>query len=345
MTGWALLLAGHLAAAAAPAAVMDLHCHVAGIGAGGSGCFVADRMRRNWRWLPYLRAFGVTTRELEQQGDALLIRRLSARLAASREVGAAVILALDGVVGADGGLDRARTECYVPNDYVRAEAAKTTNLLYGASINPLRRDAVAILDREARRGAVLVKWLPNIMLFDPADPRCIPFYDRLAALGMPLLVHTGTERSFTSSRDELGDPARLELALRHGVTVIAAHAGGAGRIGGERNFDRFAALLPRYPRLYGDISALTLANHGGHLRRLLRMPGVADRLVYGTDTPLIETVITSPWYSLFTIGPVAAWRAARAGNPWDADMTYTRALGVPAAVYTRGAGLLRRRPR
>ncbi len=324
-----------------PGSIIDLHCHVAGIGAGGSGCFVSENLRHNWRWGPYLRAFGVTAGEVEAQGDALMVRRLSERLAASRFVKAAVVLAIDGVVDARGNLDLAHTEYYVPNDHMWRRTRGTPNLLFGASINPLRKDALACLDREAARGAVLVKWLPDIQGFDPADARLARFYRRLAALGMPLLVHTGTEHSFTTSRDELGDPARLELALRTGVTVIAAHAGGAGRTAGERNIDRFLSLLRRYPNLYGDVSALTLLNHPGHLRRLLRTPGVTDRLVFGTDFPLIETAATSPWYSLFTIGPRGVWRAEREKNPWDRDVVYLKELGVPEAVFVRGATLLR----
>jgi len=324
-----------------PDAIIDLHCHVAGIGAGGSGCFISDALRHNWRWTPYLRAFGVTEKDLAAQGDSLIVRRLSDRLAGSRAVAAAVVLAVDGAVDDRGDLDLAHTEYYVPNEYVWRQTRGTRNLLYGASINPLRKDALAILDREARRGAVLVKWLPNIQEFSPSDLRCVPFYRRLAALHMPLLVHTGNEHSFSRTNDDLGDPARLELALQCGVTVIAAHAGGAGRNGGEANLDRFVALLHRYPNLYGDVSALTLLNHAGHLRRLLRLPGVADRLVFGTDTPLLETPLTSPWFSLFTIGPSNAWHAFRERNPWDEDVAYLRALGVPPAVFTRSATLLR----
>ena len=50
-----------------------------------------------------------------------------------------------------GNLDPARTEFYVPNEFVAALAARHTNLLFGASINPYRPDALARLDRAAGR--------------------------------------------------------------------------------------------------------------------------------------------------------------------------------------------------
>ena len=62
--------------------VIDIHCHGAGIGAGGSGCRVAPRLRRSWKFRYYLKAFGVTMEDLEREGDRLVLRRLSERLAA-----------------------------------------------------------------------------------------------------------------------------------------------------------------------------------------------------------------------------------------------------------------------
>ena len=217
---------------------LDMHCHVAGLGAGGSGCFVSERLRRSWKVGFYFRSFGVSRRELEQRGDALCADRLSTMLGQSRHVGRAVVLALDGAVDDRGNLDAARTEFYVPNEFVAALAARHTNLLFGASVNPYRPDALARLDRAAADHAVLVKWLPSIQLIDPADERLAPFYRRMAELRLPLLVHTGTEHSFTWSKDEFADPARLRLPLSLGVTVIAAHAAWPGRHDGQRDVDR-----------------------------------------------------------------------------------------------------------
>lgn len=329
------------AVAAAGGLVVDLHCHAVGIGEGGSGCFVSEKLEGSFRYGVYMRAFSVTRRELGEHGDGLIIRRISEKLAASSRVAAAVVLALDGVVDERGDLDRDRTELYVPNDFVHRETARHANLLYGPSVNPLRRNAIALLEREAARGAVLVKWLPNIQLFDPADPRIDGFYRKLKDLRLPLLTHGGRERAFSVSRDEYGDPMRLKRALDLGVTVIVAHAASLGRSEGERNMDRLLKLARAYPNLYVDISAMTQVNRRGHLRRLLRHRDIMDRLVYGTDMPLLETALVSPWYSLFTVGPGGVRRLLGEENPWDRDVLYKKELGVPEEVFHRAAGLLR----
>ncbi len=322
--------------------VVDLHCHVAGLGHGGSGCFISPALRDNWRFGFYLRAFGLSRAELEREGDALLPARLSARLARSRHVQQAVILALDGVVDAAGNLDTNRTEFFVPNEFVAAACRRHTNLLFGASINPHRTDALARLDRAASHGAVLVKWLPAIQEIDPADPRLEPFYRRLAALGLPLLTHTGAENSFTRSADDFADPARLELPLRLGVTVIAAHAAGGGRTADERNLDRLARLMTRHTNLFADISALTQFNRLGRLGEVLRRPEFHGRLVYGSDFPLINLPMVSPWYFPLNLRLAEMARLSRLPHPWDRDVELKQALGVPADVFARPHRLLRR---
>jgi len=97
-----------------PAGIVDMHCHLAGIGAGGSGCFISAKMRDNWRFDVYLRAFGVSRAEIAVHGDRLLADRLSESLAQSKYVSKAVLLALDGVIGLDGRLDTNRTEVCFP---------------------------------------------------------------------------------------------------------------------------------------------------------------------------------------------------------------------------------------
>jgi uncharacterized protein len=321
---------------------VDLHCHAAGIGAGGSGCFISAKMRRSLRFRPFLRAFGVTVQELQEEGDGLLIRRLGELLARSARVSAAVVLALDCAVGSDGKADPEATVFAVPNRFVAAEVRKHSGLLFGASVNPLRRDALERLERAADDGAVLMKWLPSIQFIDPADPALIPFYRRMAEIGLPLLVHTGDEHSFPGRpRNDLADPLRLRLPLETGVTVIAAHAAGCGRTGGVPNMERLLLLCPSFPNLYVEISSLTQLNRHGSLPRLLRRFDVRDRLVYGSDMPLINTPLVSPLSFPLRLGLRRALRLSSIENPWDRDVALKEALGVPEEALTRGWSLLR----
>src|SRR5262249_46429150 len=154
------------------------------------------------------------------------------------------------------------------------------------------------LDRCAARGAKLVKWVPNSMGIDPADPRCDPFYERMRSLGMALLSHAGEENALVAVESDLGNPLRLRRALDRGVRVIVAHCGTLGESEDlddpahrkTASFDLFLRLMddPRYRGLaYGDLSAVGFRNrHPRVLRARLERTDLPARLVDGTDWPL-----------------------------------------------------------
>ena len=324
------------------ARLLDMHCHTAGIGAGGSGCFISPKVEHSWKFGIYLRGFGVTRRELAAKGDALVFDNISAQIAQSRYVGSAIILALDGVVNAEGELDRSRTEIYVPNEFVAHETARHTNLLFGASINPYRRDALARLEWAKANDAKLVKWIPSVMQIDPADERLVPFYRKLLELRLPLLTHTGAEHAWvTHANNALSDPERLRLPLRLGVTVIAAHLASTGSNGGERDTDRLRRLMVEFPNLYSDISSLTQINKLGYLREAVERPEFKGRLLYGTDFPLNNTILVSPYYFASRLSWKQMRTIAALRNPWDRDVALKQALGVPRDVFERPAQFFR----
>lgn len=317
------------------APLLDMHCHTAGIGAGGSECFISQDLRDSFKFRIYLKSFGISVRDLEKQDDALLIKRISRWIGDSKRVGGAIILALDGVMDENGELDRERTEIYVPNEFVARETAKYGNLYFGASINPYRKDAIERLEWAKRNGAMLIKWIPSIQFINPGDERIVPFYEKMAQLDLPLLTHAGRERSFTHARNELADPLLLELPLKTGVKVIAAHIASTGRHEGERDIDRLLRMMPRFPNLYSDISSLTQINKLGYLEEALSRPEFAGRLMYGTDFPLINTPLVSPWYFPLNLTWKQMRRIAAMENPWDRDVALKRSLGVPTEVFAR----------
>jgi predicted TIM-barrel fold metal-dependent hydrolase len=317
-----------------PAGLVDMQCHIAGLGVGGSGCFVSPRLRNNWRFEVYLRSFGVSKKEVLAHGDGVIADHISASVAQSRLVRKVVVLALDGVIGANGQLDTNRTEVFVPNEFVAGVCRQHTNLLFGASVNPYRPDALARLDWAQAHGAVLVKWIPPIMEIDPADPKLVPFYRKMAALKLPLLSHTGEEKSFSRADEEFGDPEKLRLPLSLGVKVIAAHIASSEKYHGEQGTDRLARLMREYPNLYADISALTQINKPGVLKEALTRPEFSGRLLYGTDYPLINTALVSSWYSAH-LSLRQKWAIWRTKNPWDRDVMTKQELGTPADIFAR----------
>jgi uncharacterized protein len=324
------------------APIIDLHCHAAGLGFGDSGCFISPALRGNFRFGIYLGSFGVNAAELETHGDGLVIQRIAERVAGSQHVDQAVVLAIDGAVTDRGELDREQTEFYVPNEFVAREVAKHTNLLWGASINPHRHDALERLAWAKTNGAVLVKWIPSIMGIDPADEALRPYYLKLKELDLPLLTHGGQEKSFTHARDELADPVRLKLPLELGVKVIVAHIASTGTNEGQEDFERLLPMFATYPNLYSEISSLTQANKLGYLRRTLADERLRGRLLYGSDYPLINTALVSPWFFPLNLTRSEMSELSAIENPFDRDVALKQALGVPEEVFAATAEVLGR---
>jgi len=319
--------------------IVDFHVHVAGLGYGESGCFINKEMRDNIRFDFYLWAMGVTLDEIQKEGDRVLFGKISRSIEESVSVSHAVILAMDGVISDEGELDKEATQIYIPNDYVYRETQRYDNLLFAASINPYRPDAIARLEEVAEQGTLLIKWIPSIMYIDPADPKLVPFYQKMEELDLPLLTHTGMEKSFSTARDELADPKRLELPLNLGVKVIAAHIATTGESEGQDNFERILPMFAKYPNLYADISSLTQINKLGFLEKVIAREELTSQLIYGTDWPLQFFPLVSPWYHVDEISLNDARIINTMPSKWDRDVALKYKMGVDESVFLNGERL------
>jgi uncharacterized protein len=271
--------------------------------------------------------------------DEVMERGMEAKLAeaikGTPEIDAAVVLAFDGVYDDRGEFDSANTHLFVTNEYVIELCKRHPKMLFGASVNPLRKDAIAELERCAAAGAVLMKWLPIVQGFNPADPRCIPFYEALVHFKLPLLAHTGGERSLIRMNDEYADPLLLEPALKRGVTVIAAHCG-TRSVPFERDYlEEFVQLVRRYENCYGDTAALNLPSRMPAYDRILKDPLVRSRIVHGSDWPIIS--FPPP----VRVGALAAMELMHEKNWLRRDVLIKQKLGFDRDYWERGAKVLR----
>lgn len=347
-----------------PGQVFDHHVHLVGVGEGGTGAWVHPSLRDFWhpikrtRMAVYAAAAGVDDLD---RADSQYLARLLTLLEHIPNHGRAGLLAFDQVVGEDGAAQPDRSDFYVPNAWVFQVAAEHPDFFEPVmSIHPYRTDGVELLRHWAAKGGRMMKWLPNTMAIDPASPRCDPFYDAMAELGVTLLSHGGEEQAVDDVRHhELGNPLRLRRALDRGITVIVAHCASLGfhedldTPGAEpaEGFDLFLRLLaePRYAgRIYGDISALTQFNRQGRpLRTLLEREDLHAHLVYGSDYPLPAVDMAVRTERLAEAGYLTSEEADQldtifAVNPLLFDLVLKRTLrapgtdrGLPASVFTR----------
>ncbi|MDC0980211.1 amidohydrolase family protein [Bdellovibrionales bacterium] len=329
---FSLFLAGVSLANIVPNSVTDHHVHVACFGY-GSDCFLAEQIKKSWRFLFYQNIFDFTEEEAKEHGDPYIFKKLSKKIDESKYVGQVFVLAIDQVYKKDGEADRSQTEFYVPNDFVAAGAAKYDNVLFGASVHPYRRDALRELERVKAKGAQLVKLLPAIQRFKINAPNLQQYYLKLKELDLPLLIHVDDENSFSQEAQQFSQPAQLEFPLKLGVKVIAAHAASNGERDKGSTFEILLELAERYPNLSADVSALTIAvTRKGHLNKVVKK-WKPERLFYGSDYPLSSQWLSSPLFYILELGFTKAWKLAQISNEWDRDIELKLALGMSAKVF------------
>lgn len=321
-----------------PDRLIDMHVHIVGNGTGGTGCWI--RLKGHHKPLAryMLRHIGLPQNALEGDLDGMLVKLL-VRLIRESWFSAAVILAQERVYEEGGSLMEDLGSFYVPNDYVLALAKKHPEFLPAVSIHPARPDAMEELERCLAGGAVAIKILPNCHNIDCSNPRYQKFWERMAEVKLPLLSHTGGENTVQVVRKEYEDPRVLELPLKCGVTVFAAHCATRSSPGDTDYFPVFVEMLNKYPNLYGDISAFNLPLRSEHIADCLKSP-LVERMVHGSDFP-VPILGMWAWMRGF-INCKTMRSCARIQNVLDRDYQLKRAMGFPPEVFTRVNGLLRK---
>ncbi len=246
----------------------------------------------------YMSASGINTLE---RADQEYLDRLVRLIRGSKYPIKSAILAFDKHYNLDGSEKLERTEFYVPNSYVYEISERYPDIFIPViSIHPYRVDAIEELDKWGRKGARIVKWLPNAMGIDPSHPRTLEFYSTMKRYDMILLSHTGDEKAVHAEEDQkLGNPLLLRTPLNHGVRVIMAHSASLGTCDDLESsdnkkvpcFDLFLKMMDEQKYeglLYGEISAMLQYNRmAAPILELLRRPELHLRLVNGSDYPLV----------------------------------------------------------
>jgi predicted TIM-barrel fold metal-dependent hydrolase len=312
--------------------IVDCHVHVCATVPGRGK--VSESLRRSlvfrfMRWRLGLK---------HEDGDAL-DRELEAKLAETVDqtpaLDAVVVLAFDAVYRRDGRVNEKDTHLQVTNDYVLELTARHPKFLFGASVNPYRPDAVKELERCIERGAVLLKWLPVVQDFDPSDERCLPLFDVLAHHKIPLLCHTGGERSLPCLNFAYADPVLLLPALRRGVTVIAAHCGTRSTRGETDFLPTFLRMARDHENLYGDTAGLNLPTRSYAYAELLADKQVLGKLVHGSDWPIpsFPPARHLGWRNVFDLMHDKNWLRR--------DVVTKQRLGLDSGYWERAGKLLR----
>ena len=320
---------------------IDCHVHFVGTGTGGTGCWYRPKGLTKIGEPFLVKAVGLTTKDLRGPDfDRLYTGKLLEMIRGS-SIDRALLLAHELPHLSDGTPLPERSSLYVPNDHVLRLAKEHPEFLAAVSIHPSRRDALDELEKCLAGGAAALKCLPNVQGIDWNDRRHTRFLERMAEAGLPLLAHTGSERTMPVMDHKLASPRVLTRALEIGVVCIAAHAGTGMMVLDPDYFADFVEMLERHPNLYGDNSAL--AGLSFRLRpsalRTMTSAALDGRILHGSDLPVPPSGLLPRVFGM--IGAADHREARRIANPLERDARLKRMMGFGEASFTRAATLLR----
>jgi predicted TIM-barrel fold metal-dependent hydrolase len=170
---------------------IDCHVHLVGDGSSGGGCWFElptlwDRLLGRMM----IKGLGLPISALKAELDELYAENLVSQIGES-DLDAAVVLAQD-IPYDEHGMPMREAQFYVPNDYVAELARKYPDeVIPACSIHPGRPDAMEELERCIAARMPVLKLLPNCLNIDYDDDRYLPFWKRMAEVGMVHISHTG----------------------------------------------------------------------------------------------------------------------------------------------------------
>lgn len=279
----------------------------------------------------FAKKFGLDLKELKQDPYLAYTNALTKNVRNSKWLKKIVLFGVDAKIGGDGKLlHRDKTVCASNDDVLNLFEQNKDIIIPFFSINPNRTDALDLIDFYVGRGFRGAKFLQNYWEVDTRNKKYKPYFEKLASLNLPLIVHVGSESSVPSNK-KYEKLDMLYQPLEMGVTTICAHMA----LGYEtktilralskktRNFNSeyFALLelLKTHKNLYADVSALLTPVRAKVLRHLSKETQTHDKLLYGSDFPVPYSAI----YNTYDLGFKKRISLHTEKNPFD---RYTKAI-------------------
>ena len=149
------------------------------------------------------------------------------------------------------------------------------NLLAGAAIHPLARNAEALLRKAVAQGARALKMHPAVQMLRPDHPRAMRLYEVCGELGIPVMWHCGPVGIVSARADERCQLKHYWAPVHElpQTRFILGHSG-------ARQLDMALKLAAMYDNVW-----LEVASQGVSACRQILRSGDTHRIMNGSDFP------------------------------------------------------------
>ncbi|MES9859029.1 MAG: amidohydrolase family protein [Sedimenticola sp.] len=275
----------------------------------------------------FAKKLGISPQRLQADPYNSYVEAMTTAVRESRYVEKACLFGVDSRLN-EKGEETARdgTVCAHTEDVLAVADRFPDQFIPFFSINPLRPDALDLIDEYVERGCRGAKFLQNYWGLNLSNERFLPYFEKLKALEIPLIIHIGSEYTIESfapfERVEM-----LDLPLAVGVKVIAAHMG-LGRFDHKiflwrnlsknpHHFDRdyftLLDMLQQHSNLYADISAILAPLRARALRHLSEQTEVHHKILFGSDYPVPFSI----QFNSYDLSGTTRRRINAIENPFD----------------------------
>ena len=198
------------------------------------------------------------------------------------------------------------TVCATNDDMLKLYQKNRDIVIPFFSINPLRPDALDLIDKYTELGFKGAKFLQNYWGVDTREKQFVPYFEKLKEKNLPLIIHIGSESSVHSYK-ECESIEMLTQPLEVGVNTIAAHMALSytplgifkALSSNPKHFNdeyyQLLKMLKHHDNLYADVSALLTPVRAKVLRHLSEQKEIHHKLLFGTDFPVPFTTLVNSY--------------------------------------------------
>ncbi len=246
---------------------------------------------------------GMDAKELIENPYEAYTAGLMKNIRESKHLSKTVLFGVDARVDEKGKiLHKDITVCATNEDMLELYQNNKDIVIPFFSINPLRPDALDLIDKYTELGFKGAKFLQNYWGVDTTDVRFRPYFEKLKEKNLPLIVHIGSESSVHSFK-ACESIEMLDQPLEIGVNTICAHMALSYTPLGifkalsqnpkhfNEEYFQLLEMLENHDNLYADISALLTPVRAKVLRHLSSQTNIHDKLLFGTDFPVPFTTV------------------------------------------------------